>query len=339
MVATTLILVFTLPILFFALWHLSATLTPPPPPSLLSNKRIILLIAHPDDESMFFSPTLQSLTHPSLNNHLKILCLSTGNADGLGDVRRKELERAAVMLGVRRREDVFVMNDETRFKDGMDEHWDEREIAKVLASAFAPQLNPPSPPSSGTATPISTTKDSKSKHKSKKSTSTSTEKPTAKPSSPASPPTDKPWASIDVLLTFDSNGVSSHPNHIALYRGAKLFLSNLMRGHSGYACPVGLYTLTTVNMLRKYTFILDVLPTLLSGIVDTFFSAAGAAKTKKPAVGDKLMFVSDTQRYWKAREAMLSGHKSQMVWFRWGWIGVGRYMVVNDLKRERTVAS
>jgi hypothetical protein len=24
---------------------------------------------------------------------------------------------------------------------------------------------------------------------------------------------------------------------------------------------------------------------------------------------------------------------SQMRWFRWGWIGLSRYMVVNDLKR------
>ena len=95
-----------------------------------------------------------------------------------------------------------------------------------------------------------------------------------------------------------------------------------------------------MNILRKYSFILDVIPTLLSGIFDTIFGrgsgGSGAAKNKK---GDELIFVSDMQRYWKAREAMVSGHKSQLVWFRWGWIGVGRYMVVNDLKRERIVGS
>jgi len=32
---------------------------------------------------------------------------------------------------------------------------------------------------------------------------------------------------------------------------------------------------------------------------------------------------------------MVQGHKSQMVWFRWGWITIGRYMTVNDLKREK----
>ena len=113
-----------------------------------------------------------------------------------------------------------------------------------------------------------------------------------------------------------------------------------MKGHSGHACPVALYTLTTVNILRKYSFIFDVIPTLLSGIFETFLGGGnGANGGGKSKLGDKLLFVSDMQRYWKAREAMVSGHKSQMVWFRWGWIGVGRYMVVNDLKRERVVGS
>lgn len=44
----------------------------------LRNKRICLLIAHPDDEAMFFSPTVLSLTRPETGNHVKILCLSTG---------------------------------------------------------------------------------------------------------------------------------------------------------------------------------------------------------------------------------------------------------------------
>jgi N-acetylglucosaminylphosphatidylinositol deacetylase len=42
------------------------------------NKRICLLIAHPDDEAMFFSPTVLALTKPELGNHIKILCLSKG---------------------------------------------------------------------------------------------------------------------------------------------------------------------------------------------------------------------------------------------------------------------
>jgi len=44
----------------------------------LQNKRICLLIAHPDDEAMFFAPTVLALTRPETGNHVKILCLSSG---------------------------------------------------------------------------------------------------------------------------------------------------------------------------------------------------------------------------------------------------------------------
>jgi N-acetylglucosaminylphosphatidylinositol deacetylase len=49
----------------------------------LQNKRICLLIAHPDDEAMFFAPTLLALTKPELGNHVKILCLSSGELTAL----------------------------------------------------------------------------------------------------------------------------------------------------------------------------------------------------------------------------------------------------------------
>jgi hypothetical protein len=38
--------------------------------------RVLLVIAHPDDEAMFFSPTL--LTMRQLNIEVHVLCLSTG---------------------------------------------------------------------------------------------------------------------------------------------------------------------------------------------------------------------------------------------------------------------
>lgn len=44
----------------------------------LRNKRICVLIAHPDDEAMFFAPTMLALTRPETGNHVKILCLSSG---------------------------------------------------------------------------------------------------------------------------------------------------------------------------------------------------------------------------------------------------------------------
>jgi len=118
-----------------------------------------------------------------------------------------------------------------------------------------------------------------------------------------------------------------------------------MKGHSGYACPIALYTLPTVNLARKYSFILDAIPTLLSGIYGSILGGASkkpaitSTESKQATAADRTVFVNDISRYWKAREAMVSGHKSQMVWFRWGWISLGRYMVVNDLRSERVVAT
>lgn len=64
---------------------------------------ILLLTAHPDDECMFFAPTLLRLlddTAMEKRPEVHSLCLSVGNADGLGDVRRHELERSLDVLGV-----------------------------------------------------------------------------------------------------------------------------------------------------------------------------------------------------------------------------------------------
>jgi N-acetylglucosaminylphosphatidylinositol deacetylase len=140
----------------------------------------------------------------------------------------------------------------------------------------------------------------------------------------------KPTANIDVLITFDSNGVSSHPNHISLYHGARTFLATLMKGKSGWESPVALYTLTSVNVVRKYTSILDFLPTMSLWAMGT--------KTEEKQHPTGLVFFNQLVGdggVSRARSAMTTAHKSQMVWFRWGWIIFSRYMVLNDLRLEQ----
>jgi len=245
-------------------------------------------------------------------------------------------------LGVRRKEDVFVLDDE-RFRDGMKEDWKPEDISRVLASAFAPHLNGTSPTTT-TDTCLPEKEKEKDKKKSAKTAApkhskASSRASTTTPGTPKepSPQPEGPRATIDVLITFDPHGISSHPNHIALYHGASLFIHKIMRGYSGYACPVSLYVLPTVNIVRKYSFVLDAIPTLLTGIYSSLFGKLLGKKTG--GKDERVVFVNDVLRYWRAREAMVSGHQSQMVWFRWGWIGLGRYMVVNDLRRERIVAT
>jgi len=316
---TTTLYIGCAPIVFLLYWiitafFVSASFAPPPN---LHNARIVLLIAHPDDEAMFFSPTLLALTNPSLGNHLKILCLSTGNADGLGNTRKKELIQSALTLGVRREEDVFVLDD-ARFVDGMDKDWNATDIAQLLAEAFAaPDV------ANGKSSRASGAKVAPNGN------------PRSRPS--ASVQENKPNATIDVMITFDKGGVSNHPNHRALYSGAVLFLRNLMKGHSGWECPVTLYTLPTVNILRKYSSMLDALVTMAVGaIVNIISGMTGDKKMTRVERGqERVLFISGLQQYWRAREAMVRGHRSQMVWFRWGWITLGRYMKINDLRREK----
>jgi len=86
-------------------------------PSPLKGRNILVVIAHPDDEVMFFGPTLVGITEPSSQNHVRILCLSNGililgfsnigNADGIGHIREKELVESAKYFGI---EDVEALN-------------------------------------------------------------------------------------------------------------------------------------------------------------------------------------------------------------------------------------
>ncbi|KAI1348343.1 putative deacetylase LmbE-like domain-containing protein [Xylaria sp. FL0043] len=256
----------------------------------LRNKRICLLVAHPDDEAMFFAPTVLALTRPDTGNHVKILCLSTGNADGLGETRRRELVKSALLLGLRKEDDIFCL-DSPDFPDSMTATWDADRISALLSSAFAPRL---------TAGPKGT-----------------------------------PTAAIDALITFDRSGVSSHPNHISLYHGARAFISSLLRRiRPGTASPVDLYTLTSVGILRKYTGFLDALPTLFA----LLFRGRAARRENDKGNPGSLVSMSPLfgrrECYGTARRAMTGAHQSQMVWFRWGWILLSRYMVINDLQLE-----
>ncbi|PVI01433.1 phosphatidylinositol glycan class L [Periconia macrospinosa] len=272
----------SVPILVFGLWLYTSQFCQSFP--MLQGKRILLLIAHPDDEAMFFAPTLLALTRPELGNHVKILCLSSGDADGLGETRKKELVKSGIQLGIRSQEDIHVIED-SNFPDSMTVTWHPRLISNLLTLTFAPKM----------------------------ASITSKE---------------APQANIDAIITFDAHGISAHPNHKSLYHGSHAFLKALMHRHSGWECPVKLYTLTTTSMISKYAGILDAPVTLIRVTLG------------KKSLGDfptPLVFASSPVGYRVAQRAMTTAHKSQMRWFRWGWISLSRYMVMNDLKKEKTL--
>lgn len=234
---------------------------------------------------------------PNTHTLTPTLRYDIGDADGLGHIRKKELVKSALQLGLRQESDVYIIDDPSRFRDSMSIQWTESDVSAVLEHAFAPELSD----------------STNSKKKSNKAGSA-------------------PTATIDVLLTFDKGGISNHSNHRSLYHGAVHFLRTLMKDKPGYTCPVTLYTLTTTNLLRKYAGILDAPFTMVRGALNSLIGRGGSSKGQLPS---RLLFVSSVNEWMTAQSAMVKAHQSQMVWFRWGWITIGRYMVVNDLKAEK----
>ncbi|KAK4505592.1 hypothetical protein PRZ48_003555 [Zasmidium cellare] len=270
-----------IPILILVLWIFSAYMIRSFP--TITGKRICLLIAHPDDEAMFFAPTLLALTRRELGNQVVILCFSNGDADGLGHIRKDELAKSALQLGLRSSEHVVVLDDVKNFPDSMSVKWDAKAVAGVLTKYFAPNVS-------------------------------------------SLPANAEPTANIDVLITFDEGGVSGHPNHISLFHGATAFMRGLMQGRAGWEAPVKMYTLTSTNVLRKYSSVLDSVWTVMTCIWRT---------KERGAFPTPLLSVSLPGDVRKAQLAMTTAHKSQMRWFRWGWIGISRYMVINDLTKQK----
>ncbi|RYG92513.1 hypothetical protein EON65_59060, partial [archaeon] len=93
----------------------------------------LLVTAHPDDEVLFFSPLLSQFMvkeKRGCDKELHILCLSTGNAEGLGEVRVGELYAAAALFGLDRAHVTVV--DHPSLQDGMNTQWPVEVVADMV---------------------------------------------------------------------------------------------------------------------------------------------------------------------------------------------------------------
>ncbi|EPX72881.1 pig-L [Schizosaccharomyces octosporus yFS286] len=221
--------------------------------SELLKERVLFIFAHPDDESMFFGPTLEYLSkHRNVQVHL--LCLSNGNADGLGNLRQTELVNAASQFQIPK-SNIKILSDK-RLRDGMYERWDPIVIGKHVYDYMI----------------------------------------------------DK---NIRLAITFDKDGISGHPNHKACFYGA-LNASKMI-------VDMQLFTLKSVGFLKKYLYWLDCCRMVIAKLL---FS-----KQKY------ITIEAQRQSIRTIRNAMIEGHRSQMVWFRYGWIYLSRYMFLNTLEQ------
>lgn len=99
-----------------------------PAGSITQHKSVVFVTAHPDDECMFFGPTIVNLIHQNIEVH--ILCLSTGNFYGEGKTRVKELYASCKALGVDTNKCSTI--DDTSLADG-DAIWNKTQIQYYVA--------------------------------------------------------------------------------------------------------------------------------------------------------------------------------------------------------------
>lgn len=287
-------------------------------PPDLANRDILLVVAHPDDEVMFFGPTLALLTTPWLNNTLSVLCLTTGDADGLGHVRRLELEASLKQFAVPSSRVTVI--DSPSLPDSQTVEWDLPEVESIVSDALKSSM-------------------------------------------------------ASVLITFDDEGVSHHPNHKALSQAASSFTGTIVtrrfpsidsdNHHTPPPMkePLQVWKLNSVSLVRKYTMLFDALYTyylqdtvhailyqLQSMVPDHLIAKYNAllgrlpfglsipTVSAPPDPLDHFVVVSRRPQYKYVKDTMTRAHYSQMVWFRHLWLLFSRYVVVNDLFRDVPVA-
>ncbi len=306
----------------------------------------LLITAHPDDESMFFTPTLRNLIHLDSKNerhnqkpNIQLLCLSNGDYRDVSDgpVRTKELYKACSLIGIDGQKtsdtaSVIVLDDD-RLKDGPNEVWNSDLIANTVLEHIQTIL-----------------------------------------SSIQKQQSTQPQLNINII-TFDQGGVSDHPNHVDVFRGIKHFLHekcHVVRGNdeklltrlkltqhasstvtngqdSSNHTEINLRVLalkTISNPLHKYFLwiFVELLPTLLIWLLQvllyTIYLLLGGFLFSKNNIQSKsfsrMIPTSDGKQLrcrlfdpvlvWMA----MAAHSSQFVWYRRLSVLFSRYTYLND---------
>ncbi|KAF2078024.1 hypothetical protein CYY_000662 [Polysphondylium violaceum] len=91
-------------------------------------RTVAFVIAHPDDECMFFTPTI--LHYKRMEYNIIVLCISSGNQAGLGRFRSIELVKSCNELGIPGKNVIVI--DWPTLQDGMDQHWTAADVASLL---------------------------------------------------------------------------------------------------------------------------------------------------------------------------------------------------------------
>ncbi|ELP95189.1 N-acetylglucosaminyl-phosphatidylinositol de-N-acetylase, putative [Entamoeba invadens IP1] len=110
---------------------------------------------------------------------------------------------------------------------------------------------------------------------------------------------------IQTIITFDKNGISGHPNHINLFKALPMI--HTLVPH------VSLYTLTSKNIIRKYSHTIDC---LCSVFLDSI---------KQDNITTLLESSHEAYEYMKY-------YPSQLNWYRYLYLFTSTYTMINKLE-------
>jgi N-acetylglucosaminylphosphatidylinositol deacetylase len=217
---------------------------------------VCLVIAHPDDECMFFGPTLINM---SKSCNIYILCLTKGDYYNIGDERIKELKSSCnTLLAMNSLKDICIIDKPNQLPDHPSQQWDTKLCSQIIKDYILENK-------------------------------------------------------IDKVITFDKNGISKHPNHCTLYLCLKTIQGTV---------EFDSYSLITTNVLRKYIFLFDLLPTLIGLIIRKLLFKR-----------NDILFSLNSPKDFVTNFNSMRKHKTQLLWFRWIYMVTSRYMIINHLQK------
>jgi len=127
-------------------------------------------------------------------------------------------------------------------------------------------------------------------------------------------------------LTFDSIGISAHPNHASLIAGLKHILETFPVSSPHISAPPKVYTLISIPNFAKYT---GVFAPLYAKFDLSVRRMLGMPAAGWEGDGVQAVFISGVREWWLAMRAMKE-HWSQLVWFRLLYVLFSRSMWVNE---------
>lgn len=130
------------------------------------------------------------------------------------------------------------------------------------------------------------------------------------------------------LVTFDSQGVSQHPNHIAL-SDVHARLNSYLDTADEVPRPQ-LLQLESPPLATKYTGPFWAVLLALRELVARTLRSSSAKGDDVLEAAKVATLISSPTRYAQAIRAMLA-HRSQLVWFRWLYVAFSQLMWVNRL--------